>query len=107
MYAYGMSCTVTDCLILWRQGLSLNQPSDQVPATLVALLHTPLGLQTCTATSGFLSGCWGFELGPHTCTESTFPHQAISLAPAITFLKAGSGHALYLRLNDVGSETVE
>lgn len=102
-----MPCAVTVCLIPWRLGLSLNQPSDQVPATLVALLHTALGLQNCAATSGFLSGCWGFELGPHTCTESTFPHQVFSLAPAITFLKAGSGHALYLRLNDMGSETVE
>lgn len=82
-----MSCTVTVCLIPWRLGLSLNQPSDQVPATLMALLHTALELQTCTATSGFLSGCWGFELGPHTSTEITFPHQAISLAPAITFFK--------------------
>lgn len=48
-----MSCAVTVHLIPWRLGLSLNQPSDQVPATLVALLHTALGLQTCTATSGF------------------------------------------------------
>lgn len=71
------------CLSYLMQGLSVSLEFISFLESLATkpwgsscLLLSELGSQVCTATPGFLGGCWGFEPYKH------FTHWVVSLAPS-------------------------